>query len=80
MSDHSPDAGKMARQNCDPAEHRPHWDTVDGKTAACRHRGCEVLLVATGPCSRCDGLGKDVHHGPCLECDGTGLEGWRENP
>ena len=65
--------------NCHPADHRPHWDTVDGMTAACRHRGCEVVLVAMGPCERCEGDGKG-YYGVCLDCDGTGLEGWGEKP
>ena len=71
---------KGEAMNCHPAEHRPHWDTVDKMTAACRHRGCEVVLVATGPCERCEGRGRDAWGEACLECDGTGLEGWGEKP
>lgn len=66
--------------NCHPADHRPDLGTVDEKTAACRHLGCEVVLVATGPCEQCEGRGSDAWGEACFGCDGTGLEGWREKP
>ena len=66
--------------NCHPADHRPDPDTVVRKTAGCRNPGCEVTLVAAGPCERCDGTAKTLHGWPCLDCDGTGLEGWGEKP
>ena len=60
--------------NCHPADHRPDLDTVDKMTAACRHPGCEAVLVATGQCERCEGRRRDVWGEACFGCDGTGLE------
>ena len=69
---------KGEAMNCHPADHRPDPEFVFRKTAACRNFGCDVLLVATGPCERCEGRGRDFWGEACLECDGTGLEGWGE--